>query len=109
MTSETLPHFASSKYHKPSIWSKIVAMREFRSLVPLAIMPKGKMAIINGHTLPQQLQVKDGYLTPWIGQRPFTMQKHYWSYEATEGKKIENVDTGVDIFNASNVDQVIKK
>jgi hypothetical protein len=76
MTSETLPHFPSSKYHKPSIWSKIVAIREFRSLVPLAIMPKGKMAIINGHTLPQQLRVlKDGYLTALIGQRPFTMQK----------------------------------
>jgi ribose transport system permease protein len=29
--------------------------------------------------------------------------------EATEGKKIENVDTGVDVVDASNVDQFIKK
>jgi hypothetical protein len=29
--------------------------------------------------------------------------------EATEGKKIENVDTGVDVVGARNVDQFIKK
>ena len=37
-------------------------------------MPKGKMAIIDGHTLPQQLQVlKDGYLTALYRTAPFKM------------------------------------
>jgi hypothetical protein len=35
--------------------------------------------------------------------------KPYGLKEATEGKKIENVDSGVDVFAASNVDQFIKK
>ena len=63
-------------------------------------------------TLPQQLQVlKDGYLTALIGQRPFKMgvQSIISLKEATEGKKIENVDTGVDVVDASNVDQFLKK
>ena len=29
--------------------------------------------------------------------------------EATEGKKIENVGTGLDVVDASNVDEFIKK
>jgi hypothetical protein len=74
MNSETLPESASSRQHKPSIWSKILAIREFGSLVALAIVPKGKIAIITDHTLRQQLKVlKDGYLRALIGQRPFKM------------------------------------
>ena len=65
MSSETLPQTASSKHHQPSIWSKVVAIREFGSIISLK--------------------------------------------EATEGKKIENVDTGVDVVDASNVDQFTKK
>jgi Periplasmic binding protein domain len=49
MSFESLPESASSKHHKPSIWSKIVAIREFGSLVALAIMPKGKIATMTGH------------------------------------------------------------
>jgi hypothetical protein len=29
--------------------------------------------------------------------------------EATEGRKIENVGTGLDVVEASNVDELIKK
>jgi len=47
------------------MWSKVVAIREFGSIISLK--------------------------------------------EATEGKKIENVDTGVDVVDASNVDQFLKK
>ena len=51
------------------------------------------------------------YLTALIGQRPFKIgvQSITSLKEATEGKKIENVDTGVDVVDASNVDQFIKK
>jgi len=97
MSSEALPQSASSKHHEPSIWSKLVAIREFGS---------------SFDTLPQQLQVlKDGYLTALIGQRPFKMgvQSIISLKEATEGKKMENVDTGVDVVDASNVDQFLKK
>jgi ribose/xylose/arabinose/galactoside ABC-type transport system permease subunit len=46
-----------------------------------------------------------------IGQRPYKMgvQSIISLKEATEGKKIENVDTGVDVVEASKVDQFIKK
>ena len=71
-----------------------------------------KFVVVSFDTLPQQLQVlKDGYLTALIGQRPLKMgiQSIISLKEATEGKKIENVDTGVDVVDASNVDQFIKK
>ena len=46
-------------------------------------------------------------LTALIGQRPYKMgvQSITSLKEATEGKKIENVDTGFDVVDASNVDQ----
>jgi ribose transport system substrate-binding protein len=71
-----------------------------------------KFVVVSFDTLPQQLQVlKDGCLTALIGQRPFKMgfQSMISLKEATEAKKIVNVDTGVDVVDASNVDQFIKK
>ena len=78
----------------------------------LIVVPFEKFVVVLFDTLPQQLQVlKDGYLTALIGQRPFKMgvQSIISLKEATEGKKIENVDTGVDVVDASNVDQFLKK
>ena len=120
MSSEALPQSASSKHHQPSIWSEVVATREFGSLVgrlkhitgPWKAIKNKKFVVVLFDTLPQQLQVlKDGYLTALIGERPFKMnvQSIISLKEATEGKKIENVDTGVDVVDASNVDQFLKK
>jgi ABC-type sugar transport system substrate-binding protein len=72
----------------------------------------GQFVVVSFDTLPQQLQVlKDGYLTALIGQRPFEMgvQSIVSLRGATEGKKIENVDTGVEVVDWSNVDQFIKE
>jgi ribose transport system substrate-binding protein len=70
-----------------------------------------KFVVASFDTLPQQLKVlRDGYLTALIGERPFKMGvQSISSLEATEGKKIENVDTSVDVVDASNVDRFIKK
>jgi ABC-type sugar transport system substrate-binding protein len=78
----------------------------------LLLQVSRKFVVLSFDTLPQQLQVlKDGYLTALIGQRPFKMgvQSIVSLKEATEGEKIENVDTGVGVVDASNVDQFLKK
>ena len=71
-----------------------------------------KFVVVSFDTLPQQLQVlKEGYLTALIGQRPYAMgvQSMDALKAALEGKKVENLDTGVDVVTADNVDQFIKK
>ena len=62
--------------------------------------------------LPQlPCKLKDGYSTALIGERLFKMgcQSITSLHEATEGKKIENVGIGLDVVEASNVDEIIKK
>jgi len=50
-------------------------------------------------------------LTALIGQRPHSMgvQSIDALKAATEGKPVQNVDTGVDVVTADNVDEFIKK
>ena len=56
-------------------------------------------------------KLKDGYSTALTGERPFKMERQSITSlnEATEGKKIENVGRGIDVVEASNVDELIKK
>ena len=71
-----------------------------------------KFVIVSFDTLPQQLQVlKEGYLTALIGQRPYQMgvQSIEALKAATEGKPVQNIDTGVDVVTTENVDQFIAK
>ena len=54
---------------------------------------------------------RSGYLTASIGQRPFKMgvQSIEALKAATEGKPVQNEDTGVDVVTAENVDQFLAK
>jgi ribose transport system substrate-binding protein len=77
-----------------------------------ADIASNKFVVVSFDTLPQQLQVlKEGYLTALIGQRPFKMgvQSIEALKAATEGKPVQNEDTGVDVVTADNVDQFIAK
>jgi hypothetical protein len=120
MTPQALPQPVISK-HQPSVWSKLVAIRKFGSLGALVGAPEAykravetrkeaiknkKFLVVSFDTLPRQSQVlNDGNLTALIGRRAFKMGLK----ETTEGKKIENVDAGVGLVDASNVDQFLKK
>jgi hypothetical protein len=62
---------------------------------------------MSSEALPQSASSKHHQPSIW---GPFKMGvQSIISLEATEGKKIENVDTGVDVVDASNADQFIKK
>jgi ribose transport system substrate-binding protein len=77
-----------------------------------ADIASNKFVVVSFDTLPQQLEVlKDGYLTALIGRRLFKMgvQSIDALRAANEGKTVENVDTGVDLVTADNVDEFIKK
>ena len=144
MSSETLPESASPKSHHASIWSTLMAIREFGSLAASIIMvlvianfvPQfsqwenlvnitrnfafvGIVALGMTFVIPTRgidLSVSSVWgmttviaasLMALIGQRPSRMgvQSIASLKEATEGKKIENVDTGFEVVDANNVDQ----
>jgi ribose transport system substrate-binding protein len=95
-------------------WSTFGAPEAYKNAMAKkkADIASNKFVVVSFDTLPQQLQVlKDGYLTALIGQRPYSMgiQSIDALKAATEGKPVQNVDTGVDVVTADNVDQFIKK
>lgn len=73
----------------------------------------GKFVVVAFDTLDSQLKLlKEGFATTLIGQRPAAMGSK--SIDALNtlagGGKIEPIiDTGVDVVNAANVDQFLKK
>jgi hypothetical protein len=54
--------------------------------------------------------LKNGYCSALIGQRPYAMGVKSMDVlnDLSEGKKVENINTGVDVVDSSNVDQFIK-
>ena len=95
-------------------WSTFGAPEAYKNAMAKkkAAIASNKFVVVSFDTLPQQLQVlKEGYLTALIGQRPYQMgiQSIDALKAATEGKPVQNVDTGVDVVTAENVDQFIKK
>jgi ribose transport system substrate-binding protein len=95
-------------------WSSFGAPEAYKNAMAKkkADIASKKFVVVSFDTLPQQLEVlKDGYLSALIGQRPLLMgAKSIDALKAAnEGKPVENVDTGVDVVTADNVDQFIKK
>jgi ribose transport system substrate-binding protein len=95
-------------------WSTFGAPEAYKNAMAKkkADIASNKFVVVSFDTLPQQLEVlKDGYLTALIGQRPFKMgvQSIDALKAATEGKPVQNEDTGVDVVTAENVDQFTAK
>lgn len=70
-----------------------------------------KFVLVSFDTLPEELKLlKNGYCSVLIGQRPLAMGVKSMDVlnNLTNGKPPENVNTGVDVVDASNVDQFIK-
>jgi ribose transport system substrate-binding protein len=70
-----------------------------------------KFVLVSFDTLPEELKLlKDGYCSVLIGQRPYAMGAKSMDVlnDLANGKKAENVNTGVDVVDASNVDQFMK-
>jgi ribose transport system substrate-binding protein len=71
----------------------------------------GKFVLVSFDTLPEELKLlKDGYCNALIGQRPLAMGIKSMDVmnDISNGKKPENINTGVDIVDSSNVDQFLK-
>jgi ribose transport system substrate-binding protein len=95
-------------------WSTFGAPEAYKNAMAKkkADIASNKFVVVSFDTLPQQLQVlKEGYLTALIGQRPYQMgvQSIDALQAATEGKPVQNVDTGVDVVTRDNVDQFLTK
>ncbi|MET0502140.1 MAG: sugar-binding protein [Candidatus Binatia bacterium] len=70
-----------------------------------------KFVVVSFDTLPEELKLlKNGYCSALIGQRPYAMGAKSMEVlnELSEGKKVESINTGVDVVDSSNVDQFIK-
>ena len=70
-----------------------------------------KFVVVSFDTLPEELKLlKNGYCSALIGQRPYAMGAKSMEVlnELSEGKKVENINTGVDVVDSSNVDKFIK-
>jgi ribose transport system substrate-binding protein len=70
-----------------------------------------KFVVISFDTLPEELKLlKDGNCSALIGQRPYAMGVKSMDVlnDISNGKPGENVNTGVDVVDASNVDQFLK-
>jgi ribose transport system substrate-binding protein len=70
-----------------------------------------KFVLVAFDTLPEEVKLlKDGYCNALIGQRPLAMGIKSMDVlnDIANGKKPENVNTGVDVVDASNVDQFMK-
>ena len=70
-----------------------------------------KFVVVSFDTLPEELKLlKGGYCSALIGQRPYAMGVKSMDVlnDLSEGKKAEDINTGVDVVDSSNVDQFIK-
>jgi ribose transport system substrate-binding protein len=70
-----------------------------------------KFVLVSFDTLPEELKLlKDGYCSALIGQRPLAMGVKSMDVlnDIASGKKPENINTGVDVVDISNVDTFIK-
>jgi ribose transport system substrate-binding protein len=71
-----------------------------------------KFVLVSFDTLPEELKLlQDGYCSALIGQRPYAMGTQSMDVlnNLANGKKAENVNTGVDVVDSSNVNQFMKK
>jgi ribose transport system substrate-binding protein len=76
-----------------------------------ADIKSNKFVVVSFDTLPEELKLlKGGYCSALIGQRPYAMGVKSMDVlnELSEGKKAEDINTGVDVVDSSNVDQFIK-
>jgi ribose transport system substrate-binding protein len=67
---------------------------------------KGKLIIVSFDAVPAQINLlREGYCTTLIGQRAYDMGAK--SMEAlnqiVQGKKVSDIDTGVEVINAANI------
>jgi ribose transport system substrate-binding protein len=95
-------------------WSTFGAPEAYKNAMAKkkADIASNRFVVVSFDTLPEQLRVlKDGYLTALIGQRPYQMgvQSIDALKAATEGKPVQNVNTGVDVVTRDNVDQFLTK
>jgi ribose transport system substrate-binding protein len=70
-----------------------------------------KFVVVSFDTLPEELKLlKNGDCSALIGQRPYAMGVKSMDVlnDLANGKPGENVNTGVDVVDASNVDQFLK-
>jgi ribose transport system substrate-binding protein len=70
-----------------------------------------KFVLVAFDTLPEELKLlKNGYCNALIGQRPYAMGVKSMDVlnDLANGKKVESINTGVDVVDASNVDQFLK-
>jgi ribose transport system substrate-binding protein len=88
----------------PEAFIKAVAKRA-------ADIKADKFVLVAFDTLPEELKLlKDGYCSALIGQRPYAMGVKSMDVlnDIANGGKGENVNTGVDVVERSNVDQFLK-
>jgi ribose transport system substrate-binding protein len=70
-----------------------------------------KFVLVSFDTLPEELKLlKNGYCNALIGQRPLAMGIKSMDVlnDIANGGKPENINTGVDVVDSSNVDQFLK-
>jgi ribose transport system substrate-binding protein len=88
----------------PEAFIKAVAKRA-------ADIKADKFVLVAFDTLPEELKLlKAGYCSALIGQRPYAMGVKSMDVlnDIANGGKGENVNTGVDVVERSNVDQFLK-
>jgi ribose transport system substrate-binding protein len=88
----------------PEDFKKAVASR-------LDDLHSGKFVIVAFDTLPDQLALlKEGYASALIGQRPGEMGAKSIAMlnDTTHGKKVQSVETGVDVVERANADSFAK-
>ena len=88
----------------PEAFMKAVAKRA-------ADIKADKFVLVAFDTLPEELKLlKDGYCNALIGQRPYAMGVKSMDVlnDIANGGKGENVNTGVDVVERTNVDQFLK-
>ena len=97
--------FGISQVGGPAV-AKVLAQKEFSD-------QKGKLKVFAFDDLPDTVKgVKDGYINGIMVQRPVTMGKlaveHLTSQIKGEEKDPKDIDTGVTVVNASNLDSYTK-
>ena len=88
----------------PEAYLKAISKKE-------ADMKAGKFAVVSFDSLPAELKlVKEGHCNALVGQRPVKMGSDSMDVllSLSEGKKPENINTGVDVITKENVDQFLK-
>ena len=93
-----------AQFGAPEAYVKAISKKD-------ADMKSGKFVVVAFDSLPAQLKlVKEGHCNALIGQRPTKMGSDSMDalMSLADGKKAENINTGVDVITKENVGEFMK-